>query len=600
MAAQVRPQVAGPGLELLRRAGEHPMVRSFPNGALIVFDHDLRYLAAGGLGLADVGLSRVMLEGNTIYECFPPDVVDVIEPLYRGALRGDESELDVPFGGRTFLQRIGPVRDEEGTIIAGMGFTQDVTGVREAERALVTSQDSLREGQARLAEAQELGAVGSWECDLATGALTWSDAMLRLYGLDPETFDGDYDSAMQGIHGEDRPAVDAAIFACLETGSPFELRYRILRADTGALRWFHAKGRVLRDGDLPVRLAGAVADVSEQVQAEHDAHEAQAFYTAVLTASPDLTMVIDLETGRMVYGSRAEGLLGLSTEQLMTLSGEDRRDLVDSEDRARLEAHRAAAATMDDGEVLQLRYRGRGTDGAWRWISERVTPFQRDRDGKVSQIVGIVRDVTDVVETEDRLTHAALHDALTGLPNRALLFDRLNAAVERAAREQRVVSELFCDLDGFKQINDRFGHAAGDMVLLRATQRMTGILREGDTLARVGGDEFVAVVEPWNRAEADTTGRSPKYDLDVGLEVANRISSALRAPVVVDGVPHVATASIGIAYTTGPGPDRRGAATADQLVLNADRAMYLAKNSGRDRTVVFQDASPEGDAAALG
>jgi PAS domain-containing protein len=364
MAAQWRPEVAGGGLELLRRAGDHPMVRSFPNGAVIVFDHDLRYLAAGGLGLTDVGLTRVMLEGSTVHDCFPAEVVDIIEPLYRGALRGDDSEIDVPFQGRTYLQRIGPVRDEDGTIIAGMGFTQDVTAVRESEQSLVTTQKSLREERSRLAEAQELGAVGSWECDLVTGVLTWSDAMLRLYGLDPVTFDGDYDAAMRGIHAEDRPAVDAAIFACLETGSAFELRYRVLRADNGALRWFHAKGRVLREGDLAVRLAGAVADVSEQVQAEHDAREAQAFYTAVLTASPDLTMVIDLASGRMVYGSRDQGLLGLSTEQLMTLSGEDRRALVDSEDQARLQAHRTAAADLEDGEVLKLRYRGRGTDGA--------------------------------------------------------------------------------------------------------------------------------------------------------------------------------------------------------------------------------------------
>jgi diguanylate cyclase (GGDEF)-like protein len=203
--------------------------------------------------------------------------------------------------------------------------------------------------------------------------------------------------------------------------------------------------------------------------------------------------------------------------------------------------------------------------------------------------------VTDVVEAEDRLTHAALHDALTGLPNRALLFDRLNAALERAAREERVVSVLFCDLDGFKQINDGFGHAVGDLVLLRATQRIAGVLREGDTLARVGGDEFVVLVEPWNRA---TDGPSSTVDdLAVGLEVAGRISAALRAPLEVEGVQHTATASIGIADTTAPVPEGTGLVTADQLVMNADAAMYRAKSLGSGRTVVFQSGSPGTEAA---
>lgn len=191
MDAAVGPAVTGlgagpaerPGLELLRRAGAHPVLRSFPHGALVVFDHDLRYLAAGGLGLADVGLSRESLEGRSIAEAFPPEVFEIIAPLYRAALRGEESAIDVPYEGHIYLQRLGPLHDDDGTILAGMGFTQDITAMRQAQQALETAQVHLREEHRRLEEAQSIGRVGSWEWDLRTGVLTWSSAMLRLYGL---------------------------------------------------------------------------------------------------------------------------------------------------------------------------------------------------------------------------------------------------------------------------------------------------------------------------------------------------------------------------------------------------------------------------------
>lgn len=128
----------------VRWAGSHPIVRSFPQGAIIVFDADLRYLYAGGLGLADVGLSREMLEGNTIDAVFPPEVVTVTETRYRQALAGRESVMDVPFEGRIYQQRLGPLRDAAGMVVPGMGFTQDVTASRRSEWQMRESEENFR------------------------------------------------------------------------------------------------------------------------------------------------------------------------------------------------------------------------------------------------------------------------------------------------------------------------------------------------------------------------------------------------------------------------------------------------------------------------
>lgn len=134
-----------------------------------------------------------------------------------------------------------------------------------------------------------------------------------------------------------------------------------------------------------------------------------------------------------------------------------------------------------------------------RHSAECRTPFRRDAEGRVVEVLGVVRDITDTVNAETKLNHAALHDNLTSLPNPALLVDRLEASLTRAARELREVSVLFCDLDGFKRANDTAGHATLDTLLLEVARRLRAVLRSDDTFARIGGDEFVIVVEPWNR-----------------------------------------------------------------------------------------------------
>lgn len=144
-AARARTGARRDVVDRLRDAGDHPLMTSFPQGAVFAFDTDLRYLAGGGEGLADVGLSREMLEGRTIFEVFDEETARLIEPLYRAALEGEPTSWDVPYEGRIYLQRLNGVRDPDtGDIVAGIGFTQDVTEARAAERALRESEERNR------------------------------------------------------------------------------------------------------------------------------------------------------------------------------------------------------------------------------------------------------------------------------------------------------------------------------------------------------------------------------------------------------------------------------------------------------------------------
>ncbi len=205
----------------------------------------------------------------------------------------------------------------------------------------------------------------------------------------------------------------------------------------------------------------------------------------------------------------------------------------------------------------------------------------RDDDGE--------REVTDAVADEEKPAFDALHDGLTGLPNRALLLDRLTSALARSGRQGREIAVLFCDLDGFRRVNDTAGHAAGDAVLIETAKRLRTVLREGDTVARVGGDEFVLVVEPWNRVDRGTRlahGRDTVFDRNLSLRVADRVVQALRVPITVQGVEHRVTASVGITYPAVLALDHPGM-TASDVVEEADAAMYWAKQEGKNRVEVF-------------
>jgi diguanylate cyclase (GGDEF)-like protein/PAS domain S-box-containing protein len=572
-------------LALLRSVGRHPIVRNFPEGVIIVFDETLRYVCAGGAGLSIVGLTQDMIEGKTIYEVFPPEVSSVLEGPYRRAFEGQEATMEIRFGRRTFLHRLAPLPDPTGTIVAGIGFALDISEARDAEAALRSSEKSVREEQRRLREAEAIGHAGSWEWDVVQNVITWSDGLFALHHLEPTSFDAGYMQAASRVHPDDRALVDEAM-AAMRRNEPVRFRYRILRAGDGEVRWFDSRGSaVFEDGEL-VRLIGAVADVTDQVQAEAEVIQANAFQQAVIAASPDFTFISNLQTGAFVYGSRGRDLLGRTIDETESLGAAARRTIVHPDDQETLETISVAAAGLADGEVLEVRYRLRHVDGTWHWFSRRVVPFRRDDDGSVVEILGVLRDITDVVQAEERLTHDALHDSLTGLPNRALLVDRLEAALSRSAREGAEIAVLFCDLDGFKEVNDTAGHAAGDAVLIETARRLQRAVRAGDTIARVGGDEFVLILEPWSRRDGDkqVSAEAPGIpDMRaLTVSVAERIVNALRAPYDVSGAVHEISVSIGITYPIATAPDL----SADAVMQTADAAMYEAKHLGKNRFAI--------------
>ena len=193
-------------------------------------------------------------------------------------------------------------------------------------------------------------------------------------------------------------------------------------------------------------------------------------------------------------------------------------------------------------------------------------------------------DITWRKSLERQLSHRATHDALTGLPNRMLLTDRLMQALQRSVRTGSMVGVLFCDLDQFKVLNDTLGHAAGDQVIISVARRLESVCRATDSVTRFGGDEFVVVVEDIH-SEADA------------MVVAERLREAVTAPMQLDGVDLWFGTSVGVALTTSTG--RATNLDVDALLRDADTAMYRAKDQGRNRIVLFDSSMREEVATRL-
>lgn len=254
-------------------------------------------------------------------------------------------------------------------------------------------------------------------------------------------------------------------------------------------------------------------------------------------------------------------MLGYGSDELRAhtvfdLSDEDTRD-----EARQFLAQRLAAPSSAMSPDIEKPYRRK--DGSILWVCEALGVV-KDAHGRPDFLVAVTQDITARKELEERLSHDARHDMLTGLPNRLMFQDRFTLALQSAQRHGHLAAVLYLDLDGFKAINDSHGHAAGDLLLLQTARRLEGCVRAEDTVSRFGGDEFGIVLA--------TVAREPDCEL-----VATKILQALTAPFDLDGTVVHISASVGIALFPTHGHD---IAT---LVAHADTAMYAAKNGGKNR-----------------
>jgi diguanylate cyclase (GGDEF)-like protein/PAS domain S-box-containing protein len=366
------------------------------------------------------------------------------------------------------------------------------------------------------------------------------------------------------IHAEDLIRLDDAPRA----DDVYESTYRLRRKD-GSYVWVEARGRIVRNaGDAAaIRETHLLTrDVSRRMRAESDLRESERRYRGLFEASPIAMWIYDPESLRLLaVNKQAIDQYGYSEDEFVAMKLSDVRPQDDVPRMLTRMSERTAP--FEDHGI----WKHRRKDGAL--IDVNVTSSDIEWGGKPARLA-LLRDVTQKKEAEDRLSFLAHFDTLTGLPNRVLLLDRLDQSIASASRNNKLVAVLFMDLDQFKQINDCLGHTSGDEVLRDVASRLREGLRDGDTLCRYSGDEFIIVLN-------DITA------LDDVAAFANRVLERLASPFVVEGREVTTTASIGISVYPNDGKE------IETLVRQADVAMYQAKTEGRNAFRFYQPAMQE-------
>jgi diguanylate cyclase (GGDEF)-like protein/PAS domain S-box-containing protein len=302
-------------------------------------------------------------------------------------------------------------------------------------------------------------------------------------------------------------------------------------------------------------------------QAMLDLRRSEERYAVAARATNDGIWDWDLVSGDMHFSPRWKSLLGYA-DDFTSAAPSAWFDLVHTDDidrlRTEIDHHLAGHSAHFENE-----HRIRHADGQWRWVLTRGVTSHNGA-GEPIRITGSLSDVTDRRNAEQQLIHGALHDSLTGVPNRVLFMDRLGHCLRRHQRDPAYCcAVLFIDVDRFKHVNDSLSHAAGDRVLVEIARRTERVLRPDDTVGRLGGDEFTVLLD---RIEEPAQAKA----------TAARVQQAIGEPMRVDGRDLIITASIGIAHSTD-----ETVAGADELVRNADIAMYDAKRHGGARCEVF-------------
>jgi diguanylate cyclase (GGDEF)-like protein/PAS domain S-box-containing protein len=336
-----------------------------------------------------------------------------------------------------------------------------------------------------------------------------------------------------------------------------------------APRWLSVSARPLIHQGGRAGGVAVIRDITAARQADLDLRASEQRYTLAARGANDGLWDWDLLSDQIHYSPRWKAMLGYEEHELGT-SPHEWLDRIEDGDRehfhVRLTAHWRRLLSP-----FEHAYRIRHRDGSVRWMLCRGLAVW-DEQGRPTRMAGSQTEITERKLAEQRLQHDALHDKLTGLPNRALFNDRLAQAIARVRRNQRhCFAVLFIDLDRFKVINDSLGHLQGDQLLIMLAERLRQRVRELDTVARLGGDEFSILIDTLSNLTEVT-------------EIANRLQEALRKPFLLAGHEVYTSASIGIALST---PDYQ---LPEELLRDADIAMYHAKLRGKGGYALFEPA----------
>jgi len=519
---------------------------------------DGRWLRVNRAMCEIAGWTEDELLGRSFEDVTHPDDVDSDllsrERLLRGEINGYQVDKRYrsPSGAPVWVNlSVSLVRGADGHPRHFIAQVQDISKRKRAELA-------LEEERRALDEAQRIAHVGSWRWDARTDTATWSPEMYRIFGCDPSLPGLTRDQLLARVHPDDRERLAEEFDEKFGRAGEGVFSYRIV-LDDGATRMVRQIGRV--DPERHIHI-GTVQDVTDLRQAELQARRERDYAAAIMSSMRDGFML-----------ARDGVVLGVN-HALCELTGFTTEELVGA--RAPYpfwpaDAVEALTSWLRESEALEsseLETTFERCDGSRFPVSVNMVAA-RSHDGRHLGFVSTIRDISERKRTEAELNRLATQDPLTGLANHRVFHEQLRAEFARAARRHQRLSVAVLDLDHFKRVNDEHGHPVGDDVLRETGRRLCKIMREGETLGRVGGEEFA-----WILPDTDEQG---------ACAAAERARQAIRSRPFSHG--GTVTLSAGVSELEYPD-------TVEELYRRADQALYRAKQSGRDRTVRHHAPDP--------
>jgi diguanylate cyclase (GGDEF)-like protein/PAS domain S-box-containing protein len=519
---------------------------------VFTLDREWRFTFLNARAVREMMMPREQLLGRRLTDAYPQIVASPFWPAYQHVMEKRE-----PRSAEAFLEGLDSWYEAHAAPIAD-GITVFFRNIDARKR----SEEALRQSEAQFRKTLDHIPQMVW----STRADGYHDYFSRPWydftGVQEGATDGEGWAGM--FHPDDRERARLLWQHSLATGEPYEIEYR-LRHRSGEYRWVLGRAWAEHGPDGAIaRWYGTCTDVHDRILAQQALQKSETFQQSILDASADCIKILSLD-GALEFMNRP-GMSAMELDCFDALQGKNWPDLWPDTYKP---IAQAAVAQARLGQVARFSGFCPTAKGQRKWWDVLITPI-RDEAGGVARLLSISRDITALRDASERLQWASEHDALTALPNRRSFEARLQAATIRAMERGTMLGLLLLDLDHFKHVNDSLGHAAGDFLLRTFGDRLKDVTRHGDFIARLGGDEFALIIE------------NVKDEGEV-LKAGESILARLRAPMRYDGRVISAAASIGAALFP------RDAETANDLLKNADVALYALKSSGRGGTSMFHN-----------
>ena len=458
--------------------------------------------------------------------------------------------------------------DEIGQLLSSFFKMYDT--VKHKTQELLNHQDELElkvkqrtekiHNQKNLLEKAEIIAhLGSWEWNVKTNEVKWSDEVFRIFGEEPQSFIPTLDIFLTYLSEKVKTVLKKALTDAIDNKEHYNYVHTIHRKD-GMIRYVQGSGNAVYDDQgEAICMIGTILDITDR----HHLEEKLKLSSSVFTHAHEGIIITDADNNIVDVNQAFVDITGYSLSEVVGKNPKILRSGHQDKNFYQQLWNKLQEDGFWEGELYNRKKSGE------EYIEHLTISAVYDEHKVLKNYVGIFTDVTLYKQQQEELEHMAHYDMLTNLPNRALFTDRMEQAMAQASRRGKQISVVYIDLDGFKEVNDTYGHKVGDQLLILLSERMNKLLRKGDTLSRVGGDEFIALL-------IDVSDKTSV------ISFLTRLLEVTSEPVPIDDLRLKVSASIGVTFYP-----QNEELDMDQIIKQADQAMYQAKQSGKNRYCIF-------------